>query len=96
MSHASPTRVPVLPRLNDATASEHVRYAVSQLPEAGGGWQGRGIVICAGGVRYFLCSWVCINMLRRQGCELPIELWYLNSAEMNNDNMREPWLNRWG
>jgi hypothetical protein len=73
--------------LNDTTASEHVRLAISQLPQTAGDWQDRGIVICAGGVRYFLCAWVCVNMLRKQGCELPIQLWHLNSAEIN-DTMR--------
>jgi hypothetical protein len=87
MSSASSTRIPVLSELNDTTAPDHVRAAVSQLPETARDWQGRGIVICAGGVRYFLCAWVCINMLRKQGCTLPVELWYLNDAEMN-DAMR--------
>jgi len=57
------------------------------LPETAPDWQGRGIVICGGGARYFLCAWVCINMLRKQGCHLPVELWHLNDAEMN-DTMR--------
>ena len=87
MSPAPPTRIPVVPELNDTTASDHVRSAISQLPRTARDWQGRGIVICAGGVRYFLCAWVCINMLRKQGCHLPVELWHLNDAEVN-DTMR--------
>jgi Mannosyltransferase putative len=44
---------------------------------------GRGIVICAGGARFFTCAWVAIGLLRRQlGCTLPIEVWYLGSEEM--------------
>jgi len=77
----------ILPELNDTTASDHVRSAILQLPQTARDWQGRGIVICGGGMRYFLCAWVCINMLRKQGCHLPVELWHLNDAEMN-DTMR--------
>jgi hypothetical protein len=48
-----------------------------------GRFAGRGIVICGGGDVYFTCAWVCIGMLRRAGCALPIELWYRGRAEMN-------------
>ncbi len=47
------------------------------------GYRGRGIVICGGGVRYFTNAWVCINMLRRLGCRLPLQLWYLGKEEMD-------------
>lgn len=48
-----------------------------------GRFAGRGIVICAGGARFFTCAWVAIGILRRQlGCTLPIEVWYLGDAEM--------------
>jgi Mannosyltransferase putative len=30
----------------------------------------------------FRCAWVCINMLRRFGCELPVEMWTLNDSEL--------------
>jgi hypothetical protein len=43
----------------------------------------RGIVVCAGGNRYFPCAWVLINMLRKLNCALPIQLWYLGEKEMN-------------
>jgi hypothetical protein len=45
-------------------------------------YDGRGIVICAGGLKYFSNAWVCINMLRQLGCTLPIQLWHLGSGEM--------------
>lgn len=45
-------------------------------------FSGRGIVICAGGVNYFTCAWININMLRRNGCTLPIEVWY-SGTELN-------------
>ncbi len=84
MTPAFSTPAPALPQLNVTTAPDWVRAAIAHLPEAPGDWQGRGIVICGGGIRYFLCAWVCINMLRKQGCDLPVELWHLNSAEMND------------
>jgi hypothetical protein len=56
-------------------------------PYPDGRFAGRGVVICGGGPKYFTCAWVCINMLRDRGCELPIELWYLGPLELN-DEMR--------
>ena len=50
-------------------------------------FKGRGIVICGGGLRYFTCAWVCINMLRKLGCALPVQLWHLGAKEMT-DEMR--------
>ena len=41
------------------------------------------MVICAGGPVYIPCAWVCINMLRRVGCTLPIEVWALNGHELD-------------
>jgi hypothetical protein len=49
------------------------------------GMEGKGIVICGGGLKFFPGAWVCINMLRRLGCKLPIQLWYLGQAEMTNE-----------
>ena len=54
--------------------------AISAYPK--GEHQGRGIVICAGGPKYFTCAWVCVKMLRRLGCTLPVEFWHLGKAEM--------------
>ena len=42
---------------------------------------GRGIVICASGLRYFVCAWICVRMLQRLGCELPIEFWALGADD---------------
>jgi hypothetical protein len=44
---------------------------------------GRGIVIPAGGMRYFPCAWVCIRVLRALGCKLPIELWHVGRQELS-------------
>ncbi|HTG43486.1 MAG TPA: FkbM family methyltransferase, partial [Verrucomicrobiae bacterium] len=47
-------------------------------------FQGKGIVICGGGVRYFTNAWVCINVLRHHGCTLPIEVWHLGRKEFDH------------
>ncbi len=58
-----------------------------------GRFQSRGIVLCAGGDRYFPCAWVCIRMLRHLGCQLPIELWHRGPTELNAemDALVAPW-----
>ncbi len=48
-----------------------------KCPDYPDGFEGKGIVICAGGLRLFPCAWVLINKLRQLGCTLPIELWYI-------------------
>ena len=50
---------------------------VRTLPDAPppGRFAGRGVVLCAGGDIYFPCAYVCIALLRRAGCTLPVELW---------------------
>lgn len=45
---------------------------------------GCGIVVCAGGLSYLTTAWVCINLLRQQGCRLPIQLWHLNERELDD------------
>jgi ADP-heptose:LPS heptosyltransferase len=54
---------------------------IREIPPCPGGFAGQGIVICGGGARYLPCAWVCINMLRRLGCGLPIQLWHLGRRE---------------
>jgi hypothetical protein len=44
-------------------------------------FHGRGIVICAGGIRYLTCAWVLVNQLRSLGCRLPIQVWQRDSKE---------------
>ncbi|MCB0706619.1 MAG: hypothetical protein KDC34_14995 [Saprospiraceae bacterium] len=62
---------------------------ISQMPDyPSQKFAGQGIVLCGGGETYFTCAWVCIQMLRKLGCTLPIEFWYLGSAEMNQEMIR--------
>jgi hypothetical protein len=49
--------------------------AIENCPPYPSGLQGRGIVV-AGGGRYFASAYVTIRLLRRFGCELPIQLWH--------------------
>ncbi|HEX3150815.1 MAG TPA: FkbM family methyltransferase [Gemmataceae bacterium] len=48
-------------------------------------FSGRGIVICAGGIRYFTNAYVCTSILRMHGCRLPIQFWHLGPAEMTEE-----------
>jgi ADP-heptose:LPS heptosyltransferase len=57
---------------------------IETIPEYPERYDGRGIVVCGGGVRYFASVWVCMNTLRRLGCALPIQLWYLGEKEMDS------------
>jgi hypothetical protein len=44
----------------------------------------RGIVICAGGIKYLPSAWVLIRLLRFLNCHLPIEVWHLGNVELDN------------
>ncbi len=69
--------------LNLHSAGMACEKFIRRIPGYPGGFNGRGIVICGGGAKYFACAWVCINRLRQAGCRLPIELWHLGPREMN-------------
>jgi hypothetical protein len=60
---------------------------IDNIPEYPGGYEGRGIVICAGRPKYFIPAWACIHMLRKLGCNLPIEIWYMGPQEMDQTMM---------
>ena len=55
------------------------------LPEC----DGRGIVIAAGGWRFFASLYVTVKMIRDCGCELPIEVWYLGDRREFHPLMAE-------
>ncbi len=47
-------------------------------------FDGRGIVICAGGPRYFTCAFVLLHVLRNAlGCTLPVQIWHLGARELS-------------
>jgi hypothetical protein len=68
--------------LNIHNAGMRCDNFIETIPPFPDRYHGRGIVICAGGAKYFPNAWVCINMLRHQGCTLPIQLWHLGPREM--------------
>ena len=52
-----------------------------QTPYVEERFDGRGIVICAGGPRYFTCAWVLVSILRNTfRIDLPIQVWHLGQA----------------
>jgi ADP-heptose:LPS heptosyltransferase len=74
--------------LNLQSAGGACERFIRTIPSYPDRYQGRGIVICGGGVRYFTGAWVCISMLRRLGCRLPIQLWYLGRKELDSQMER--------
>ena len=60
------------------------RIAAIKKPPDSFFWEGRGIVTLAGTVTYFPCAYVLCRMLRKLGCKLPIEVWYLDDTEMDD------------
>jgi hypothetical protein len=67
--------------LTTANAPALAAAFLDTVPTNSGAFSGRGIVICAGGVKYLTCAWVLVNILRQLGCEVPIEVWYLGEDE---------------
>src|SRR5262249_22048447 len=77
------------PELSERNAERRMNRALASLPEYPNSlYEGRGIVICGGGEKYFTNAWVCINMLRHLQCPLPIEFWHLGARDLN-EAMRE-------
>jgi hypothetical protein len=64
------------------------REAIAEIPPYPDDFWGRGIVIPAGGAKYFTPAWVCASMLRHLGCQLPIQFWHLGEDELD-ERMRE-------
>lgn len=62
-------------------ADEFLKVTLKSYPKDR--FEGRGIVICGGGAKYFTNAWVCVSILRQHGCQLPIQLWYLGPEEVD-------------
>jgi len=69
--------------LHESNALAISEAFLKTIPASPDNYTGRGIVICGGGIRLFTSAWVCINMLRKLGCALPIQLWHLGDKEMD-------------
>ncbi|MCX6927631.1 MAG: hypothetical protein NT154_31145, partial [Verrucomicrobia bacterium] len=68
-------------RLNRFTARPTADAFVARIPPTSKALRGRGIILCGGGLRYFPGVWITLNMLRRLGCTLPVEIWHLGRRE---------------
>lgn len=67
--------------------TENWRKFANELHPYNDKFEGKGIVICAGGYGYFTCCWVLINTLRNEKkCTLPIQVWYKDD-EMSEELM---------
>jgi hypothetical protein len=75
-------------KLTGTNARSAMDIAAAGEPAGETDCAGRGIVIPAGGAKYFPCAWVCIRMLRHLGCTLPIQLWHLGESELTPDMRR--------
>ena len=68
----------MLTMANSAQRANQFIESIDSYPNC---FEGRGIVTCAGGIKYNTCAWVLIKQLRNLGCDLPIEVWYLGDSE---------------
>lgn len=68
--------------LTDENAASYTDIAAASCTSPNRAFDGRGVVIAAGGPVYLPCAWVCVRMLRHFGCSLPIEMWHLGPDEM--------------
>ena len=67
--------------LTSETASAQADAFIERIGAYPGGFHGRGIVTCGGGIKYGACVWTLVKLLRHHGCELPIEVWCLDDDE---------------
>lgn len=69
--------------LEEMTFRKASEKFIKNIPEYPNRFTGRGVIICAGGRQYLACAWVCVKMLRKWGCSLPIEIWHLGKREID-------------
>jgi Mannosyltransferase putative len=55
-----------------------IRELLAKMDDYPENFNGKGIVICAGGHRLFTNGYVCAKMLRHLGCQLPIQFWHFD------------------
>jgi ADP-heptose:LPS heptosyltransferase len=70
--------------VNVYTARTAVEAFIASIPPYPKKYAGQGIVICGGGLRSFPSVWVCLNMLRRLGCSLPVQIWHRGKKEVDD------------
>jgi FkbM family methyltransferase len=62
------------------------RHVASCPPFPAESYTGRGIVICAGGEKFFPSTYTTVRSIRHYGCVLPIELWYYGDLGEYSDD----------
>ncbi|MDD2244518.1 MAG: hypothetical protein PHR52_11545 [Fermentimonas sp.] len=68
--------------------TSHWKHFVDSIPPYPKYFEGKGIVICAGGKSYFTCCWILVNILRNEmKSKLPIQVWYMGN-EMDNFHIK--------
>lgn len=68
--------------------NEFVEKELPKRPYPENAFSGRGIVIGAGGEKFFTCAWACVHVLRKLGCALPIEFWAIGAYELDPNMIR--------
>lgn len=66
-----------------STARHRSEVFIQNIRAYPGGFQGRGIVICGGGVKYFVNAWIALRIIRKLGCALPVQIWHLGPHEID-------------
>lgn len=61
----------------------NLKYTATHANSVLNSGNGDGIVIVAGGSKYFACAWILLSVLKRVGCRLPVEIWHLGEYEMD-------------
>jgi hypothetical protein len=84
LGHAQPRDRPPELLTGERAATDALRAVTAATPVyPADRFDGRGVVVCAGGSRLLACAWVTIGLLRRTlGCTLPIEVWHLGREEL--------------
>src|SRR5947209_8212678 len=57
------------------------RLLAALPPYPAGRFRGRGVVIAGGGPAYFPSLYVTVRAIRRVGCSLPVQVWYLGRED---------------
>jgi GR25 family glycosyltransferase involved in LPS biosynthesis len=67
---------------NSAQMLRHAEDFLASIPKyPHGRYSGRGVVIAAGGERFFPSLYVTVRALRHVGCRLPIQVWSLGRSK---------------
>lgn len=67
--------------INENNSTDVLQQWMTQCEPYQNHYDARGIVMVAGGDKYYLNAYCSIRLLRDKGCDLPIEVWRLNQKE---------------